>query len=167
MKGYYNRPEETKAAFDEQGFLRTGDIGKFDADGHLFITGRLKEMLIVGGENVFPREIEEVLNHHPSVKDSGVVGRKDPMRGELPVAFVEMRPDPSHAEGSGAGGAGGTTGGGATDTVAKMAFDEKALIKWCREHLAGYKVPDEIRVVDALPRNPTGKVMRRELKNLL
>ena len=141
MKGYFKREEESRAIFDDQGWLRTGDIGRFDADGHLFITGRLKEMLIVGGENVFPREIEEVLNAHPSIKESGVVGRKDPMRGEIPVAFVELK------EGA--------------------AFDEKALLKWCRERLAGYKVPDEIRVLEALPRNPTGKVLRRELKALL
>jgi acyl-coenzyme A synthetase/AMP-(fatty) acid ligase len=95
----------------------------------------------VGGENVFPREIEEVLNRHESVKDSGVIGKMDPMRGELPVAFVELRE-------------------GAT-------FDESALRTWCRKSLAGYKVPDEIRVVEALPRNPTGKIMRRELKKLI
>lgn len=141
MKGYFKREEESRAIFDDRGWLRTGDIGRFDADGHLFITGRLKEMLIVGGENVFPREIEEVLNAHPSIKESGVVGRKDPMRGEIPVAFVELK------EGA--------------------AFDEKAVLKWCRERLAGYKVPDEIRVLESLPRNPTGKVLRRELKALL
>jgi long-chain acyl-CoA synthetase len=138
MRGYYNRPEETAAAFDERGFLRSGDIGRFDEDGFLYITGRLKEMLIVGGENVFPREIEEVLNQHPSVKESGVVGVTDPVRGELPLAFVEVR------EGHG--------------------FDERALLGWCRQRLAGYKVPREIRRVESLPRNATGKVSRRELK---
>lgn len=159
MQGYFGKPEETASVFDAEGFFRTGDIGRMDEDGSLYITGRLKEMLIVGGENVFPREIEEVLNAHPSVKDSGVVGKHDPMRGEVPVAFVEMKeaggegsgPRAEHAEGA----------------HAKMAFDEKDLIKWCRGKLAGYKVPDEIRVVDALPRNPTGKVMRRELKKMV
>jgi long-chain acyl-CoA synthetase len=140
MRGYFKRPEETAAAFDEHGFLRTGDIGRMDGDGHLYITGRLKEMLIVGGENVFPREIEEVLNRHPAIKESGVVGVMDEIRGELPVAYVEVRE-------------------GAT-------FDEKDVLRFCREHLAGYKVPRHVRVLDALPRNPTGKVMRRELKNL-
>lgn len=82
MRGYYRLPEATAAAFDEHGYLKTGDIGRFDEDGFLYITGRLKEMLIIGGENVFPREIEEVLNRHPAVKDSGVVGIPDPMRGE-------------------------------------------------------------------------------------
>lgn len=141
MAGYFKLPAETAAALTPDGFLRTGDIGRLDEDGHLFITGRLKEMLIVGGENVFPREIEEVLNRHPSVKDSGVVGMSDPVRGELPVAFVELK------EGE--------------------AFDPSTLLAWCRANLAGYKVPREIRRVDALPRNPTGKIMRRALKTQL
>lgn len=138
MRGYFNLPEETAKAFSSNGFFRTGDIGRFDDDGHLHITGRLKEMLIVGGENVFPREIEEVLERHPSVNASGVVGVSDPMRGEQPMAFVEMRDG--------------------------AAFDEKELIGWCRQNLAGYKVPVEVRRLDALPRNATGKVIRRELK---
>ena len=141
MKGYYKLPEQTRAAFTDDGFFRTGDIGRTNLEGHLFITGRLKEMLIIGGENVFPREIEEVLSRHPTIAASGVIGIKDPVRGELPVAFVELN------EG--------------------QTFDERALQQWCRQHLAGYKVPSEIRCVPQLPRNPTGKIMRRELKNLL
>lgn len=141
MKGYYRLPEETAAAFDERGWFRTGDIGRVDEDGHLYITGRLKEMLIVGGENVFPREIEEVLNSHPAVKASAVLGETDPIRGEVPVAFVELE------DGQG--------------------FDEKALITHCRQHLAGYKAPRWIRHLDTLPRNPTGKILRRELKSLV
>ncbi len=147
MQGYYHLPEETAKAFDEYGYFRTGDIGRFDEEGRLYITGRIKEMLIIGGENVFPREIEEVLNAHPLVKESGVVGKKDPMRGEVPVAFVELK------EGSGDRPQG-------TDL-------EKTLQMFCRSKLAGYKVPDEIRVLEALPRNPTGKVVRRELKKLV
>jgi long-chain acyl-CoA synthetase len=141
MRGYFHLPKESAAAFDPEGFFKTGDIGRLDDDGHLYITGRLKEMLIIGGENVFPREIEEVLDKHPGVQASGVIGRQDPMRGEVPVAFVEIR------EGH--------------------AFDEKELIRWCRQSLAGYKAPDEIRRVDALPRNPTGKIVRRELRSML
>lgn len=141
MRGYFKLPDETRAALTDDGFLRTGDIGRMDADGHLYITGRLKEMLIIGGENVFPREIEEVLNRHPSVKDSGVIGVAHPMRGERPVAFVEIR------EGE--------------------TFDERALIGWCRQNLAGYKAPDSVRAVEALPRNATGKILRRELKRLV
>ncbi len=138
MAGYWNLPQETKAAFDEQGFFRTGDMGRVDSDGHLFITGRIKEMMIIAGENVFPREIEEVLDRHPSVKASAVIGMPDESRGELPIAFVELK------EGE--------------------TFDEVAIRTWCREHLAQFKVPREIRLLDPLPRNPTGKIMRRSLK---
>lgn len=141
FRGYYRLPAETASAFDEHGYFRTGDIGRIDDDGSLRITGRLKEMLIVAGENVFPREIEEVLNRHPSVGASGVVGMMDPLRGEVPVAFVEVE------EGA--------------------EFDELALRDHCRDHLAGYKVPREIRRVERLPRNPTGKIMRRELSRFL
>jgi acyl-CoA synthetase (AMP-forming)/AMP-acid ligase II len=129
------------AAFDARGFLRTGDIGRFDDHGHLYITGRLKEMMIVAGENVFPREIEDVLMAHPSVEAAGVTSVQDPTRGELPIAFVQMR------EG--------------------QPFDQAVLMQFCRDKLAGYKVPREVRCVEALPRNPTGKVMRRELKALI
>lgn len=141
MKGYFNLPEQTDDAFDSEGFFRTGDMARIDEDQHLYITGRLKEMLIVGGENVFPREIEEVLNDHPSVFASGVVGEVDPIRGEVPVAFVQAEE-------------------GAT-------VDEGELKALCRERLAGYKVPRRIVVLDELPRNPTGKILRRDLKAML
>jgi long-chain acyl-CoA synthetase len=146
MAGYYNLPDETAKAIDPEGWFHTGDMGRFDADGHLAITGRIKEMLIVGGENVFPREIEEVINRHPSIKDSAVVGLPDPMRGEIPIAFVELQ-DPDAGGGNG--------------------FDEQAVLNLCREHLAGYKVPRDIRVLDALPRSGNGKILRRELVKLL
>jgi long-chain acyl-CoA synthetase len=138
MAGYYRRPEETAEAFDERGFFRTGDMGRFDEAGHLHITGRIKEMLIVAGENVFPREIEEVLDAHPDVKASAVVGMPDPSRGEVPLAFVEL--------------------------VEDAEFDETALRSHCRTRLGQHKVPREIRLLEALPRNPTGKIMRRMLK---
>jgi long-chain acyl-CoA synthetase len=137
MAGYYGLPEQTAAVFDDEGYFKTGDMGRIDADGYLYITGRIKEMLIIGGENVFPREIEEVLNAHPSVRDSAVIGMMDPSRGEVPLAFVEL--------------------------VKDAEFDETALRSHCREHLAQFKVPREIRRLDQLPRNPTGKIMRRAL----
>ncbi|NNM26080.1 MAG: AMP-binding protein [Phycisphaerales bacterium] len=137
MPGYFNLPEETARVFDSDGYFRTGDMGRFDGDRHLFITGRIKEMLIIGGENVFPREIEEALIRHPSVHDAAVIGVADESRGEVPLAFVELE------EGA--------------------AFDEAALRAHCREHIAQYKVPREIRPIEALPRNPTGKILRREL----
>ncbi|RLS64106.1 MAG: hypothetical protein DWH97_08775 [Planctomycetota bacterium] len=137
MKGYLNMPTETAAVFDEHGFFKTGDMGRLDSNGLLSITGRIKEMLIIGGENVFPREIEEVLNRHASVKDSAVIGMHDGMRGEVALAFVELKE-------------------GAT-------FDESALKALCRESIAGFKVPREIRVLSELPRNATGKIVRRKL----
>ena len=137
MPGYFKLPQQTAEVFDDEGYFKTGDIGRVDTDGFLHITGRIKEMLIIGGENVFPREIEEALNAHPDVKDSAVIGMPDPARGEVPLAFVEI------CEGA--------------------AFDQSALRSHCRERLAQFKVPREIRVLQELPRNPTGKIMRREL----
>jgi len=143
FKGYFKDEEQTKNAFVEIGgknWFRTGDIGKLDADGHLYITGRKKEMLIVGGFNVFPRVIEECINNHPAVKESGVVGKHDDARGEVPMAFVEVH------EG--------------------QVFDETSIRDFCRKNLANYEVPKEIIRVETLPRGPTGKVLRRKLKEL-
>ncbi len=146
MLGYYKMPDQTRRVIFELTppgenkpvrAFRTGDIGRVDEDGYLYITGRKKDMLIIGGENVSPREIEEVLNRHSTVRASAVIGKQDGMRGEVPVAFVEVQED--------------------TD------FDESAVRSFCREHLAQYKVPREVRVVDELPRGPTGKILRREL----
>lgn len=147
MKGYYKLDEQTAEVITTitppgsnkpVRAFRTGDIGKLDDDGYLYITGRKKEMLIVAGENVFPREIEEVLNTHPSVAASAVIGKQDGLRGEVPVAFVELNED--------------------------ATFDETSIRNHCRESLAQFKVPKEIHVLEKLPRNPTGKIVRRELK---
>ena len=137
MAGYYKLPDETAAVFDDEGYFKTGDMGRIDADGYLYITGRIKEMLIIAGENVFPREIEEVLNAHASVLDSAVIGVQDSSRGEVALAFVELNDD--------------------------ATFDETVLRTYCRDHLAQFKVPRSIRLIEKLPRNPTGKIMRREL----
>jgi long-chain acyl-CoA synthetase len=138
MAGYFKRPDLTREVIDSGGWFHTGDWGRIDEEGYLYITGRKKEMLIIGGENVFPREIEEVLNAHGSVKASAVIGRADASRGQVPLAFVEME------EG--------------------RAFDEGALRSWCRQGLAGFKVPKEIIRMDTLPRSPTGKILRRQLQ---
>ena len=137
MKGYHNRQYLTAQVMAD-GWFRTGDIGRLDAEGFLWITGRKKEMLIVGGENVFPREIENVLLEHPAVAEAAVIGEPDPLRGEVPVAFVVCRE-------------------GATATEADLRG-------FAREHLAGHKVPRTIRIVPDLPRGPTGKVLKRSLR---
>lgn len=141
MAGYFNLPEATAEVFDEEGYFRTGDMGRMDERGFLSITGRIKEMLIISGENVFPREMEEVLNRHPAVSDAAVIGRPDPSRGEVPIAFVEL------LEGE--------------------EVDPSEVRAFCRKVLPPYKVPREIRVLEALPRNPTGKIQRRALVPLL
>ncbi|MEM1446370.1 MAG: AMP-binding protein [Planctomycetota bacterium] len=147
MRGYHGLPELTDDVIIEVPHdgssvraFKTGDIGKRDADGYLFITGRKKEMLIVAGENVFPRQIEEVLDKHPHVLVSAVIGAPDPARGEVPVAFVELCPE-----------------------VDPDSFDAADVRTYCRTHLPPFMVPREIRVMETLPRNPTGKIMRRAL----
>ncbi len=141
MKGYHNLPDETAAVLDADGWLRTGDIGKIDEAGFLHITGRKKEMIIVGGENVFPREIENAIEQHPTVAESAVIGISGGTRGEAPVAFVTLKPD---AE---------------TTDIELRGF--------VRERLAGFKVPRQIRIVDELPHGPTGKVLKRKLRELV
>lgn len=141
MAGYFKQPEATAAVFDEDGFFRTGDMGRMDEQGFLSITGRIKEMLIISGENVFPREMEEVLNRHPSISDAAVVGQRDPSRGEVPIAFVEL--------------------------IEGAEIDPSEVRAFCRDVLPPYKVPREIRVLEALPRNPTGKIQRRALLPML
>jgi long-chain acyl-CoA synthetase len=136
MQGYFNLPEETSKTISRE-WLHTGDLGKMDADGFVTITGRKKDLIISAGENIYPREIEEVLAQHPKVKEVAVIGVKDEVRGEVPKAFVIPR------EG--------------------MTVDEKELRHFCREHLAGYKVPKHIDVVPDLPRTPTGKILKRML----
>ena len=140
MKGYFHRPDETAAVIDADGWFRTGDIIRIDA-GYISITGRAKDLIIVGGENVYPREVESVLEQHPAVADAAVVGREDGSRGEVVVGFVSLH------EGADATG--------------------DRLRHFCRDQLAGYKVPRQIHVRPDLPRGPTGKVLKRQLKALL
>jgi len=141
MRGYYRLEEETAAAFDDEGWLKTGDIGRIDADGHLFITGRPSEMIVIAGENVFPRTIEEALDDCPGVRATAVLGMRDPVRGEIAVAFVEP--------------------------AAGAAFDEARLRAHCRERLAPYQVPRRIVRIERMPRSPAGKILRGELRALL
>jgi long-chain acyl-CoA synthetase len=140
MLGYWNKPEETAQAIRD-GWLLTGDIGYRDTDGYYFITDRKKDMLLVNGINVYPREIEEVLYQFPGVKEVAVVGWLDARRGEMPVAFV------APSEG--------------------VTLDERALIQFVRQRLADYKVPRRVSFMPALPRNATGKILKTALRNPL
>ena len=142
MKGYYNRPEETAAVLTPDGWFKTGDLARLDDEGFLFITGRIKDMIIMAGEKVFPREIEDALKQHPAVMLAAVLGVKDAARGEMPVAFIQLKPD-----------------------AAKPT--ENDLRNFVRERIAPYKAPREIYFSDALPTTPTGKVLKRDLVKLL
>ncbi len=141
MKGYYGKPEETAKVIVAGGWFTTGDIARIDEEGFLSITGRAKEMLIIGGENVFPREIETVLEDHADVVQAAVIGIPDESRGEAPVAFVTCR------EGA---------------TVRELELRNHA-----KQSLAGYKVPKRILIRDDLPTSPTGKILKRGLRDLL
>jgi long-chain acyl-CoA synthetase len=142
MKGYHNLPQETAEAVTPDGFFKTGDLGKFDADGFLYITGRKKEMIIIAGEKAYPREIEETLLAHEGVAEVAVLGKKDPSRGEVIVAFIIAKPEHT------------------------LTVDE--LRDFCRgQGLAQWKIPREIHIVPDLPRSPTGKVLRRALAEKL
>jgi long-chain acyl-CoA synthetase len=136
MEGYYRLPDETAKTITGD-WLHTGDLGKVDADGFVTITGRKKDLIISAGENIYPREIEEVLATHPKIKEVAVIGVKDEVRGEVPKAFLLLH------EG--------------------MAVEDKELRAFCREKLAGYKVPKHFEVLADLPRTPTGKVLKRLL----
>jgi long-chain acyl-CoA synthetase len=138
MKGYHNLPAETAAALTPDGYFKTGDLGKLDADGFMYITGRKKDLIIVAGEKVSPREIEDVLMAHPDVAEAAVIGKTDPTRGQSVLAFIVPR------EG-------------------RLPKSDE-LREFCRQRgLSLWKVPREIRIVQDLPRSPTGKVLKRLL----
>lgn len=137
LKGYWNKPEATAESLVD-GWLRTGDIGSIDKDGFLHFLGRRKEMLKVKGMSVFPPEIEALLGQHPAVLGSGVVGRDDPDKGQVPVAFIQLKPE------------------------AIGATKPEDIRAWCAERMAVYKVP-EVRIIEALPMTATGKVKKQEL----
>jgi long-chain acyl-CoA synthetase len=136
--GYWRRPEATAALFLPGGWLRTGDAGQLDADGYVTIADRIKDIIISGGENIIPGEVERVLAEHPGVLEAAVVGVPSERWGETPLAFVVRRPGP------------------------EVTPDE--LIAFCRGRLAHYKCPAAIEWAQALPRNPSGKVLRRKLR---
>ncbi len=139
MTGYHGRPEATAEAIDADGWLRTGDAGYMDADGYIYLADRIKDMIITGGENVYPAEVENALYSHPQVSDVAVIGVPDPKWGEAVKAIVVP--------------------------VEGQAPEPAALIAWARERIAAYKAPKTVDFREALPRNPSGKILRRLLRD--
>jgi acyl-CoA synthetase (AMP-forming)/AMP-acid ligase II len=138
MKGYYKDPQATREAL-KGGWLHTGDLARMDEEGFVYIVDRKKDMIISGGENIYPREIEEALYHHPKIQEAAVIGTPDPLWGESVKAFVVLK------EGA--------------------AMREEEAMEYCKNHLASYKKPKSVRFVPSLPRNPSGKVLKTILRN--
>jgi fatty-acyl-CoA synthase len=139
MIGYWNLPEATQRTLDSDGWLRTGDAGYMDEDGYVYIHDRIKDMIISGGENIYPAEVESALCDHPDVAEAAVIGIPDEQWGEAVKAIVVMKP-------------------GKTATATDI-------ISFVRGRIAGYKTPKTIDFIDALPRNPSGKILRRNLRD--
>ena len=138
IRGYLDDPEATAAAIDADGWLHTGDLGTFDADGYLRIVGRIKDMFIVGGFNAYPAEIENLLLRHPRIAQAAVIGVPDERLGEVGMAFLVLDPGASVTKGE--------------------------IIEWSRTQMANFKAPRFVEFVDALPVNATGKVVKDELR---
>ena len=138
MQGYLGRPEATAETI-VGGWLLTGDMGYMDEEDFLFIVDRKKDLIISKGINIYPREIEEVIDTFAGIKASAVVGIIDEKSGEIPIVYIELEDDAD-------------------------AIDEAALRKYLREHLANYKIPKQVHTIDELPKNATGKVLKRVLK---
>jgi len=136
MKGYHNKPDATKEAITDDGWFRTGDIGRVDDEGYIFVEDRLKDMIITGGENVYSIEVERVIAEHPAVAEVAVIGVPDERWGESVKAVVSLEGEATEAE----------------------------IIAYARERLAAYKCPKTVDVVDELPRNPTGKILKKDLR---
>ena len=137
MKGYWNRPDSTRDAVRD-GWMHTGDVAYMDDEGYVFIYDRLKDMIVSGGENIYPAEVENALFGHPDLADVAVIGVPDPNWGEAVKAIVVAKPG--------------------------AAKDPASVIAWARERIANYKVPKSVDFVEAIPRNITGKILRRELR---
>ena len=138
MKGYYNKPQETKEAFRGTSWFHTGDLGKMDEDGYIYIVDRVKEMIIRGGFNVYPREIEEVLMTHPAISLVAVVGEPHERHGEEVKAYVVLKDG--------------------------QAATPEEIVKWSKEQMASYKYPRIVEITEALPMSATGKILKKELK---
>lgn len=138
MLGYWNLPEATAKTLSEDGWVRTGDAAYMDEEGYIYIQDRIKDMIISGGENVYPAQVESAIYGHPDVAEVAVIGVPDPKWGEAVKAVCA--PKPGHT------------------------IDPASIIEWTRERLAGFKVPKSVDIIDALPRNPSGKILRRNLR---
>jgi fatty-acyl-CoA synthase len=138
MLGYWKLPEATASTMDAEGWIATGDVGYLDEDGYVYIYDRAKDMIISGGENVYPAEVESAIYGHPDVLEVAVIGVPDDKWGEAVKAVCV--PKPGHA------------------------IDPDSVIGWARERVAGFKVPKSVDIIAALPRNPSGKILRRELR---
>jgi len=139
MKGYLNNPEANEAAFWDGQWFRSGDVGVFDDDGYLYIIDRIKDMIITGGENVYSREVEEVLYTKPEVQECAVIGLPDPEWGERVTAFIMPQPG--------------------------KTIDREEIKAYLKSRLSSFKLPKEYRMVEDFPKSPTGKILKRELKN--
>ncbi len=137
MKGYYKDEEATREAL-RGGWLHTGDIGRTDEEGFIYIVDRKKDMIVSGGENIYPREIEEILYSHPRIEDAAIIGVPDPLWGESVKAVIVLKK-------------------GAT-------MSEEEVIEYCKSHLASYKKPKSVEFMENLPRNPSGKVLKTVLR---
>src|SRR5262249_9210960 len=136
--GYWKRPDETALVFTKDGYLKTGDIGKMDEEGFIYLVDRKKDMLLVSGFNVYPNEVEQVIAMHPGVLEVGVIGVFDKESGERVKACI-VKKDPD--------------------------LTEEQIIAYCREHLTSYKVPKAVEFYDELPKTNVGKILRRALKD--
>src|SRR5262245_61282994 len=140
MKGYWRRPDATAEAIPQDGFFRSGDIGRVDEEGYFRIEERKKDMIKASGYSVFPAEVEAIMYRHPAIAEVGVVGVPDPYRGEDIVAFVVAKPE------------------------ARGKVTEPQIVEWCRGEMAVYKAPRQVRFVEALPKTASGKVLKRLLR---
>ena len=138
MKGYWNMPEETAKSIVKGRWFRSGDAGYFDNDGYVYIFDRVKDMIVSGGENVYPAEVENALMAHPAIADVAVIGVPDEKWGEVPMALVVRKPE--------------------------TTVTEQEIISFARERLAGFKTPKSVAWIDALPRNPSGKILKKVLR---
>ena len=139
MLGYWNLPDATRNTI-VNGWLHTGDLGYLDKDGYIYVVDRLKDMIVSGGENVYPAEIEQVIAKIPGIDEASVIGIPDEKWGEVPKAYIVSK-----------------RGNPPTD---------EDIIQFCRKHLAGFKVPRHIERIDDLPKNPSGKVLKKKLREL-